>query len=116
MRQTLEKTGRGALAFAIGRDPREVRLAVVGELDLASADSLVSTATRLLREPCERLCVNLGGVNFCDATGISALIRVHRLAARDGVELVIADTQPAVAHVFAIVRLAEVIPSAGAGG
>jgi anti-sigma B factor antagonist len=57
------------------REEEGVRvLAVAGELDIATAPSLCARldASRAARQP--RLVVDLSGVEFCDSTGLRALL------------------------------------------
>ena len=69
------------------RDEAGVRvLAVAGELDIATAPALCARldATRTVRQP--RLVVDLSAVEFCDSTGLRALLgaasEVHRHGGR----------------------------------
>jgi len=51
-------------------------LAVQGELDLVTADSLYVRAWAAIHRPARLLLLDLAGVSFCDARGLSALVRI----------------------------------------
>jgi anti-sigma B factor antagonist len=59
--------------------PGTVRLALHGELDLATAGLLGERVAAVLDRPPRRLVLDVAGLTFCDSAGIDAL-----LAARAG--------------------------------
>ncbi|OKK21884.1 anti-anti-sigma factor [Streptomyces sp. CB00455] len=65
-------------------------LKVIGELDYATAAELRELIPTLTLRPGQRLVVDLGGMEFCDSSGISALIAAYNraLAARAEIALV----------------------------
>ncbi|MEU3840197.1 STAS domain-containing protein [Streptomyces sp. NPDC028635] len=64
-------------------------LAVRGELDYANAGELRELVAALALRPGQRLVLDLTGLEFCDSSGITALIaaRHHAQAARADVAL-----------------------------
>ncbi|XVU29267.1 STAS domain-containing protein [Actinoplanes sp. CA-054009] len=73
------------------RDGDAVRVALTGELDLASSDEVRSFIEAALAETRPaRVLVDMDGVAFCDSTGIEALIRARAAAIAQGsrIELV----------------------------
>jgi anti-sigma B factor antagonist len=68
------------------------RLAVDGELDMATAGLLDRQVTRALlnRRP-DRLVIEAGGVHFCDSSGIHALLQARELAHRHGADFVVTN-------------------------
>ncbi|MFG1991925.1 STAS domain-containing protein [Actinoplanes sp. NPDC048988] len=73
----------------IGRqDGDAVRVALTGELDLASSDEVRSYIEQALAttHPA-RVLVDMDGVAFCDSTGIEALIRARATAVAQGARL-----------------------------
>src|SRR5687767_11308099 len=61
--------------------PDTALAAVVGEVDLATAQDLRDTLLNALRtHPAAALNVDLSGVTFLDCTGISALVAVRKAA------------------------------------
>jgi anti-anti-sigma factor len=72
-----------------------------GELDLTASDRVVEA---LGREPtlsaAPRLVVDMGGVTFCDSSGLGALLDVRRAAGDAGVEMVLRDVRRQVARLL----------------
>ncbi|MFJ2744933.1 STAS domain-containing protein [Streptomyces sp. NPDC087440] len=64
-------------------------VAVVGDLDYDTAGDLRARLAEIPLTAGERLVVELAGMEFCDSTGITALIaaRNHALAANAGIAL-----------------------------
>jgi len=54
-------------------DGDHLRVLVTGEVDMATADTMFSTA---LREPAERLTLDLRAVTFFDSAAIHAVVRL----------------------------------------
>jgi anti-sigma B factor antagonist len=72
-----------------------------GELDLATADTLADLlhcGTHLSVRPI----VDLGGVNFMDATALAVLLRAHQRAARHGGGLILINPAKQVRRLLAI--------------
>ncbi|BCY07588.1 STAS domain-containing protein [Actinoplanes sp. L3-i22] len=65
-------------------EPGVVRLALHGELDLATADLLDRAVTAVLAEPPPQLVLDLADLTFCDSAGLDALLTARAGAfARD---------------------------------
>ncbi|GAA4698586.1 STAS domain-containing protein [Phytohabitans rumicis] len=81
--------------------PATARVAVAGEVDLATAAALRERLLRVLHgHSLNLLDVNLAGVTFMDCTGIGALIGVRNAAARAGCQVRVTDPQPIVRRVL----------------
>ena len=77
--------------------PDTARAAVVGEVDLATAQMLRDTLLDLLREhPSAVLNVDLSGVTFLDCTGIRALLSVHHAAGQVDCQMRVTGPRPIV--------------------
>ncbi|UQU61974.1 STAS domain-containing protein [Couchioplanes caeruleus] len=90
-----------------------MRLAVSGELDLASADDLekaVAAAAR--RTDLREVLVELSGVTFLDASGIAALSRARTAARAAGVLVRAEGARGVVARVLAVTGVGEWLASA----
>jgi anti-sigma B factor antagonist len=61
-----------------------VVVTIRGNLDLDSGTTLTTTLDQVLGRPEPRIVVDLSGVEFCDSTGLSALIVGHNRAAAGG--------------------------------
>jgi len=69
-------------------------LAVAGELDISTADSLVEVALPILTAGrLRRLVLDLGEVRFLDARGVAALLAVHDQGVRLRVAVVVINCQ-----------------------
>ncbi|WP_250008559.1 STAS domain-containing protein [Actinoplanes sp. M2I2] len=62
-----------------------VVVTVRGNLDIDSGTTLTTTLDQVLDRPEPRVVIDLSGIDFCDSTGLSALVVGHnRAAARGG--------------------------------
>jgi anti-anti-sigma factor len=96
----------GDLLFKIDLGSREcgghVVVTLRGELDLVNAaDVAAAIKTVSRRQP--RIIVDLAGLKFIDASGVSALSRGRRNARHAGGNLLLAAPQPRVRRVLAII-------------
>jgi anti-anti-sigma factor len=81
--------------------PSTVRVAVVGEVDLATAHVLRDRLLGVLREQAPAvLDVDLAGVTFLDCTGIGALVAVRNAAMHTGRQVRVTHPQPIVRRVL----------------
>ncbi|MEU6770480.1 STAS domain-containing protein [Streptomyces sp. NPDC046759] len=83
-------------------------LEIIGELDYAHAAELRERLTTLTLEPGQRLVLDLAGMEFCDSSGITALIaaRTHAHAAQ--AEIALAAVPAHTLRVLHIVGLDQV--------
>ena len=93
------------LAFTETRSGDRVELAVVGEVDLATKDSLVGVATRVVKEGPALLVLNLAGVPFIDSTGLSSLIKIRRVCDEAGCVLELSNLQDRVVMLLCLTGL-----------
>jgi anti-sigma B factor antagonist len=102
----------GDLTFTVDHRDHEVRLAVVGELDLASQELLSRAAADVLQPHVRAMLLDLEGVGFCDAAGVTALIKLHRAATDAEIRLVLTGIRPQVRHVLDLTGTSGIIPIA----
>ena len=89
---------------ARGRDV----LVVAGDIDLANAHDLVTTATPLLsRQQEHALVLDLAGVTFLDSTGIGALLEIRTLALAEGRRTEVVAMSEAVERVLELAGLTD---------
>ncbi|MDP9118056.1 MAG: STAS domain-containing protein [Actinomycetota bacterium] len=87
----------------------EWRIAITGELDIATADELRAAGeTSLARPGLSALTIDLGGLGFIDSTGISALLVIRNSAEERGIEFSLVNVPDVAARVLAITGLSEV--------
>jgi anti-anti-sigma factor len=88
-----------------GPDDRTQILRVRGELDLATADSLYRRGrTAIGRQP-RLLLLDLTGLSFCDASGLSAFVRIANEAEAADCGYGLIAPQPLVAKMLRITGL-----------
>lgn len=81
----------------VGHDRDAVRVAVVGELDLHTAEEFCTTLLAMLdRTRADRCELDLSKVGFCGVAGLRALLRVRTAMAQTGSRMVITIASPAV--------------------
>jgi anti-anti-sigma factor len=78
--------------------PGTARAAVVGEVDLATAQILRDGLLDIIRDrPSAVLTVDLSGVIFLDCAGIGALVAAHNAAAQGGCRMLVTGPNPSCA-------------------
>lgn len=83
-------------------------LRVAGDLDLATAPTLLMRAEELLgADRREGLRVDLSAVTFIDSSGLGALIKIRNLLLESGGELMVTARSSAVDRVLALVGLTD---------
>lgn len=74
---------------------------VQGEVDLATADHMRDRILRVAQDSrCVCLVVDMSGLDFFDASGVGALIAVHRELTRQGRHMALAEPAPIAARVL----------------
>ena len=100
------------LTFTIDRRDHEARLAVVGPLDLATEDSMSQAVAAVLRPPVRAVLLDLEGVSFFGAGGVTTLVNINRAAAKAGIRLVLTGIGPTVRRVLDLTGTTDLIPIA----
>jgi anti-anti-sigma factor len=81
---------------------------VRGSVDLSSADILERAAAEQATRGRSEILLDLSGVPLCDSTGLTALIRIHRLAATHGGRLLLVAPQPQVRGLLETTNLTRI--------
>jgi anti-anti-sigma factor len=90
--------------------PATARVAVVGEVDLATASVLRGRLLRVLHDQTPAvLDVDLAGVTFLDCAGIGALVEVRDAAVQAGRQMRVTHPQPIVHRVLETMGLLELL-------
>jgi anti-anti-sigma factor len=92
---------------AAGPDDRTQILSVRGELDLATADNLYRRGRTAIGRHARLLLLDLTGLSFCDACGLSALVRIANEADAAGCAYGLIAPQPLVVKMLRITGLHE---------
>jgi anti-sigma B factor antagonist len=81
-----------------------------GELDLATADGLAARGCAALARHARLLLLDLTGLSFCDARGLSALVQIANQADKTGCRYGLIAPRPLVAKVLRITGLDQRMP------
>jgi anti-sigma B factor antagonist len=95
--------------FRIDVEPARdsVRVAPVGELDIATVDKLREEVDRLRESGFSKLVLDLRGVRFLDSTGLRLVLELDQAARDASHELQIIRGSPVVQRIFEVTQVAE---------
>lgn len=88
-------------------DGTTVRLALEGELDIASAGQVERELTRIERETPPAIVLDLRRLAFMDSTGLRIVVAADARAREQGRRLVVVRGPEAVQRIFRMTRLDE---------
>ena len=100
---TLERPS--GFGFSIVHADGDVRVAVRGEIDIATSDELRSALLALSDQGARQVTVDLSDLDFIDSTGLGALIRVLKHYRELGGDLKLASPTRPVRKVLEITSL-----------
>ncbi|ALV31414.1 STAS domain-containing protein [Streptomyces sp. CdTB01] len=83
---------------------------ITGALDYTTAPDLREQLATLTIRPGQRLVLDLAGMDFCDSSGITALITAHNHAQAAQADLALAAVPANTVRVLRMVGLDQVIP------
>jgi anti-sigma B factor antagonist len=83
----------------------EVIADIGGELDIATAETAVSYVTDIIDHHHGQVVVNLTGLSFCDARGLSALLGMANYAEKAGCPFMLASPSPSLIKLMRITGL-----------
>ncbi|TDT42386.1 anti-sigma B factor antagonist [Streptomyces sp. BK208] len=84
--------------------------AVVGDMDMHTADTLRHDAREIIRQGCPHLVLDLSQVGFCDSAGLGALIGLWHAAQEAGGELRIANVPDRLMRMLVLTGVDAVLP------
>ena len=90
-----------------GVDDGVVRLAVTGEIDLATAGGLYDAIAQAVAGGCTEVIVDLAEVSFCDSTGIGAIVRARNAAAGEGATVQVINPRGPVHRVLEVTGMLD---------
>lgn len=98
---------------APSEQPSPVTLSLRGDVDLNTADELLTRGIKLLADcgPGIPLIVDLGAVSFMDSSGLSALVRLRRAAQAKDTQVLLRDVPDRVSSVLRLTGLSEHFPT-----
>ncbi|MEV5987573.1 ANTAR domain-containing protein [Streptomyces sp. NPDC052051] len=89
---------------------------VAGELDIGTEQTLRDALHDALRVSASGVDLDLAGVDFCDCSGLNALLFVRRRALRDAKTLALTATGPAVGRLLSLTGTRSLFDLAGGAG
>jgi len=95
------------LTIEIERGDNELRIGLVGELDIGSAADLDDALLEAERSGVQTIRVDLRDLQFLDSTGLRAILSAQLRASVDGSRLVIVPGPERVQRLFALTGTAE---------
>lgn len=109
MAKTAVRSTRSSAGFRVDLYPERdcVRVAPVGELDVATADELAMKLSELREVGFERIVIDLRELEFLGSAGLRLLVMEDDLARRGGHELTLIAGPPAVQRVIEVCGLIE---------
>ena len=95
--------------FRVDVEPERdsVRVAPVGELDIATVDKLQAEVSRLLASGFARIVLDLRGVRFLDSTGLRLVLELDAAARADSHELCVIRGADVVHRIFEVTQVAD---------
>jgi anti-anti-sigma factor len=105
-------TGRPRLGITEGAEGSVRTLALAGELDLSTAASLCVRLDAARRAPRSRVLIDLTDLEFCDSSGLRALLHAAReiVASAGRLALVLESGDGPVGRLLAVCGLEEHLP------
>lgn len=85
---------RADLRVSVTRGGDETVVAVIGELDMSTAERLAETVNAELREGQTRIVLDLAELTFCDSLGLGTLVVLSRTAAVQQTYLLLRNPSP----------------------
>ncbi|MFE7531406.1 STAS domain-containing protein [Kitasatospora sp. NPDC057542] len=85
-------------------------LVLRGDLDLDSIADLREALDRAFAEPATVIVVDCAGLEFCDSTGLNALLRAKARAAVDGSRIELARPRPLILRMLELTGAVDAFP------
>jgi anti-anti-sigma factor len=103
-------TNGGSGQLQINLDVAHARIAVTGELDLATVHVLHEAAAFLMSETAEAITIDLSGLQFIDAAGLGEIVGLRATLIAADRRLTLSRPSPTVRRTFAVGGLAKLLP------
>jgi anti-anti-sigma factor len=112
---TAMTTTSGSGQLLIDLDVAHARVALTGELDLATVPVLREAAAVLLSETAEEITIDLAGLQFIDAAGLGEIVWLRATLIAVGRQLTLRRPSSRIRRTFALGGLAELLPESSFG-
>jgi anti-sigma B factor antagonist len=93
------------LSVDVQRDADRLTVALVGELDISTKDTLIRAVTEAISDPVRVVEIQAQGLSFCDSSGLAAIIGLRRSMKADGRHVYLAHPRPQLQTVLEITGL-----------
>jgi anti-sigma B factor antagonist len=100
------------LSRQTGRDGHQV-VSVTGELDIATASEAYAYLSDVIDHGYAPVSVDLAGLTFCDASGLTVLTKAAKHAREAGRQLMLTSARPSLLKIMRITGLDSVFPELG---
>ena len=104
---TASERSIGRLSITTSVSGRRYLLALGGELDIGSAAALEATLAEACAAGATEIVLEMGGVEFIDSSGLSAIVRCKMLCEEHGCSYSLTPAQRPVQGVFEVTGIAE---------
>ena len=101
------------LSQATGLDGSQV-VSVTGELDIATAEQAYAYLSDVIDHGYSPLQVDVGGLTFCDASGLGVLARAANHARESGRQLMLTSARPPLVKIMRISGMDSMFPELSA--
>ncbi|MFJ6820745.1 STAS domain-containing protein [Streptomyces niveus] len=91
--------------------PAGTVIELTGDLDHHTTPQVRSALPSLDLRPGQQLVIDLGGITFCDSTGISTLIAARNHALSANATIALAAVPDRMSHIIRVVGLDQVFPT-----
>jgi anti-sigma B factor antagonist len=87
----------------------QARVRFVGELDMASVEQARAEMMEVLDETASAVTVDLGGLTFCDASGVRLLLQLDAESRARGRAMVLRNPTPFLHRVLGVAGVSELL-------
>jgi anti-anti-sigma factor len=95
------------LAVTVVKAGEHSLLRLTGTLDLATVVVLVAEGAQILHATSETLTLDVGGVDFCDSTGLAGLVKIWNSAKALGMQVHVHNSRPQMQRLLITTGLAS---------
>lgn len=97
------------LYVKVSGQPPSVTIALAGELDMVSTQTLNTAIKELDKDPIERITICLSKLQFIDSSGIGQLISLYRAFKERGIKFRVENNNREIEEVLELIGLREII-------
>ena len=99
------------LDLTLGQGSTGPVLAVAGDLDHNTAEQLRAAVDGVALAPGQLLTLDLSGLDYCDSSGITALLAARNHVQTQAAEFAVSNVPPTTVRIFSLLGLDKIFPS-----